>query len=451
MGASQSDLESFKDPGPAVTEERILRAIKSHEKAEDVTIVTMEDASGNVKGEGFMSSLVNLKVEAMVDGKKKSYAWVLKSIPREPNKAIMSMKVKADEREESFFRILLPKLRDFLTSKGVPELLPTFCPVPYSAWTEDDKVLIMQNLKEEGWRDAINKKAGLDIEHVRAAIKWMATFHAITFAFLDGYEGGLDQAEKDLQIFFWKFGDHLDWEKEIGPFRVHGNNNYREMFKGLEEKNPGKMYVKYLEDLIAKHLDFATAANKVRDDMKYKLKTICHGDPWFNNMMFKYKDDKQLDGVVFIDFQIAGYVSPALDLVYFMAASTTGELRRKYLPHILTMYHTIFINTVERFGVSVDFSYEELLEDFRKAKLHGLNFALQALPGILNENPDDIIDTEEWMKVMNEEDQEIKDKKMKEIMDQVKSTYKASDAMGERVQDLVDEWIEAGEFLEGLE
>eukprot|EP00092_Neocalanus_flemingeri_P030907 GFUD01033564.1.p1 GENE.GFUD01033564.1~~GFUD01033564.1.p1 ORF type:complete len:244 (-),score=81.37 GFUD01033564.1:57-692(-) len=211
------------------------------------------------------------------------------------------------------------------------------------------------------------------------------------------------------------------------------------------------MYVKYLEDLIAKHLDFATAANKVRDDMKYKLKTICHGDPWFNNMMFKYKDDKQLDGVVFIDFQIAGYVSPALDLVYFMAASTTGELRRKYLPHILTMYHTIFINTVERLGVSVDFSYEELLEDFRKAKLHGLNFALQALPSILNENKEDIIDTEEWMKVMNEENEEIKDKKMKDIIDRQNATLNANDAMGERVQDLVDEWIEAGEFLEGLE
>ena len=163
-------------------------------------------------------------------------------------------------------------------------------------------------------------------------------------------------------------------------------------------------------------------------------------------MMFKYKDDKELDGVVFIDFQMVGYVSPALDLVYFMAASTTGDLRRKYLPHILTMYHTIFINTVERFGVSVDFSYEDLLEDLRKARLHGLNFALQSLPSILAENTEDIVDPEQWMKAMNQENEDIKDEKMKEIMDQINSTYNASDAMGERVQDLVDEWIEAGEF-----
>ena len=104
MGASQSELQAFKDPGPAVTEERILRVIKRHEKVEDVTILTMEDASGNVKGEGFMSALIHLTVEAMVKGEKKSYSWVVKSTPRDPNRAVMSLKFKADEREVNFFR-----------------------------------------------------------------------------------------------------------------------------------------------------------------------------------------------------------------------------------------------------------------------------------------------------------------------------------------------------------
>ena len=145
----------------------------------------------------------------------------------------MSMKLKADEREVNFFGNLLPKLKDFLSLKNASGLLPNFCSVPYSAWTEDDKVLIMNNLKEEGWRNAINKKAGLDIEHVRAAIKWLATYHAITFDFLDGYEGGLEQAEKDLNIFFWKFNDVFDWEKEIAPFRSVGNDKQRSMFNPI--------------------------------------------------------------------------------------------------------------------------------------------------------------------------------------------------------------------------
>ena len=450
MGATQSDLESFKDPGPAVTEERILRAVKSHERSNNVSIVKLEDASGNVKGEGFMSALVILKVEAIVDGQTKTYSWVIKSMPRDVNRAMMSIRLRADEREVNFFGKLLPALKDFLSAKGLPDLLPNFCSVPYSAWTEDDKVLIMQNLKDEGWRDAINKKEGLDIEHVRAAIKWMATYHAITYAFLEEYEGGLEKAEKDFQIFFYKFNDLLDWEKEIEPFRDVGNNSQSAMFKRFEQKNPGGNYETFLEDLIEKHLDMGTAAMKVRDHQKYKLKTICHGDPWFNNMMFKYKDGNKFDDILFIDFQIVGYTSPGLDLVYFLGSSTTGDLRKKYLPHILTLYHTIFINAVERLGVTVDFSYEDLLDDFRKARVHGLNFAITAIPSILAENTEDIIDTEEWIKAMNEENEEIRNQKMKEIMDQQDAHFNASDVMGSRIRDLVDECIEAGDVMEGL-
>jgi hypothetical protein len=38
-----------------------------------------------------------------------------------------------------------------------------------------------------------------------------------------------------------------------------------------------------------------------------------------------------VDDVLFMDFDISGYVSPALDLSYFLAASTTGDLRKTYL------------------------------------------------------------------------------------------------------------------------
>jgi len=450
MGASQSELESFKDPGPAVTEERILRAVKKHEKAEEVTIVKMEDASGNVKGEGFMSALVILKVEAIVNGQNKTYNWVVKSMPREVNRAIMSLKIKADEREVNFFGNLLPALKDFLSSKGVSELLPNFCSVPYSSWTEEEKVLIMENLKEEGWRDAVNKKAGLDIEHVRAAMKWLATFHAITFSFLSHYEGGLGQAEKDFDLFFWTFNRLIDWNKEIEPFRALGNDSQRAMFKGLDDQTSEGKCEKFLENIIEKHLDLGTAAMKVRDFQKYKLKTICHGDPWFNNMMFKYRDDKKLDDIIFIDFQLSGYTSPALDLVYFLAASTTGELRAKYLSHILTLYHTIFVNTAQRFGVQVDFSYEDLLDDFSKARLHGLNFAVGALPSILAEKNEDIVDMDDWAGAMNIEDEEIRNQKMKEVMDQQNASFDGNAAVKSRIAALVEEWIDSAEMLEGL-
>ena len=43
----------------------------------------------------------------------------------------------------------------------------------------------MDDLGVSGWRDAINKMAGLDISHVRAAVRWLAALHAATFAYLE--------------------------------------------------------------------------------------------------------------------------------------------------------------------------------------------------------------------------------------------------------------------------
>merc|ERR1712013_190706 len=444
MGASQSDLESFIDPGPAITEERITRALRQHEKTDDISIVKMEDASGNVKGEGFMAALVILKVEALVDGKHKTYSWVVKSMPREAKKAIMTLKFKLDEREVNFFGNLLPGIKEFLSAKGVPDLLPNFCSAPYSSWTEDDKILIMQNLKDEGWRDAVNKKAGLDIEHVRAAIKWLATFHAITYAFLEEYDGGIEQAKQDFDIFFWSFDGMVDWDKEVAPFRAVGNNGQRDMFKSFEDENSEGKYSRFLEEIIAKHLDLRTAAMKVRDHQKYKLRTICHGDAWFNNMMFKYDDEKKLGDIIFIDFQIPGYLSPAIDLAYFLYLSTTKEVRSKYLDHILTLYHTHFENTLEKIGVSVDFSYEDLLEDFMKARLYGLNFALSSLPSILAEKNEDILEMGEWMNTTKIKDEETKSRKMKEMMEKQKSSFDANAAAKIRIADIVDECMEGG-------
>ena len=65
-----------------------------------------------------------------------------------------------------------------------------------------------------------------------------------------------------------------------------------------------------------------TAANKVKDSQKYKLMTICHH--------VQVSERGKLDGVVFINFQIAGYASPALDLAFFLDSSTTGRLAGRF-------------------------------------------------------------------------------------------------------------------------
>ena len=81
MGATQSDIANFEDPGPGVTEERIEAAVKKYEATDDVRIESIEEVP-NDEGQGFMSTLVKIKVTAIVKGEKKTFSWVVKSMPR---------------------------------------------------------------------------------------------------------------------------------------------------------------------------------------------------------------------------------------------------------------------------------------------------------------------------------------------------------------------------------
>ena len=64
---------------------RILRAIKSYEDSNEVKMVDIKEVE-NDKGLGFMSTLVKIKIEALVDGKNKKYSWIVKALPRDIHK-----------------------------------------------------------------------------------------------------------------------------------------------------------------------------------------------------------------------------------------------------------------------------------------------------------------------------------------------------------------------------
>ena len=70
-------------------------------------------------------------------------------------------------------------------------------------------------------------------------------------------------------------------------FRAAGNESQRKILMSLDEKYPGKGYVAAFDRIVSKHGDIATMAMKVHDKEEFKLKTICHCDPWFNNILFK--------------------------------------------------------------------------------------------------------------------------------------------------------------------
>eukprot|EP00091_Calanus_sinicus_P013473 TRINITY_DN29925_c0_g1_i1.p1 TRINITY_DN29925_c0_g1~~TRINITY_DN29925_c0_g1_i1.p1 ORF type:complete len:150 (+),score=45.90 TRINITY_DN29925_c0_g1_i1:19-468(+) len=145
---------------------------------------------------------------------------------------------------------------------------------------------------------------------------------------------------------------------------------------------------------------------------------------------------------MFIDFQMTSYHSPTLDLAYFMTSSTTGQFRREHLSHVLTYYHTIFMLTVERLGSTVEYSFEDLENDYKKSYLWGLNFSIGALPSVLAESDEDVMEMESIMEAINDPDTEASSKAMTKEVDRNRALFDKNKELMERVKDTLNECIE---------
>lgn len=87
-------------------------------------------------------------------------------------------------------------------------------------------------------------------------------------------------------------------------------------------------------------------------------RTICHGDLRQDNLFFAAKPGDA--PLTLIDWQIALRGVGTYDIGYFMSQSVDVELRRRHEQDLLTLYHGLLVD-----GGVADYSYEQLLEDYR--------------------------------------------------------------------------------------
>jgi len=396
MGATTSELAQYEDEGPAVTEDRILRILSELEKTTDIVVQDVIVRNGKDDNDDHNAFMFDVMVTANVKTEHKVYHWMIKSTPRNPKRWVTSrLRLQTDEKEVKFYRDLLPRLKTFALNKNKEHLLPNFCSVPFCEWSSIDKVLVMDNLRTHGFRNATNGRTGLDATHVTLAIKWLARFHALGYSVIDQYNGGIEQMQTDnLDIFFWKWSDTPNFVKFNRQCNeIYGWNNQRQL-KTMKEidKLVGKntayyasLHYRMLDKFKSRHSleTLFEAGIATRDHVPFRVKTFIHGNTYFENQMYKYNDGglpriETPSDVVFIDFQFNAYASPAIDLVEFLYSSVTKGVGIRW-EDILRAYHEEFTDTVFQLGSSLNYSFEDLITDYNKACFYGLNILMNPL------------------------------------------------------------------------
>lgn len=143
-----------------------------------------------------------------------------------------------------------------------------------------------------------------------------------------------------------------------------------------------------------------------------------------------------------IDFQTSRYVSPALDLSYFLFSSIDKKLRDRHYQDLILVYHNTVVDTLLRCGV-VDvehvFPLSALLDQLKRFGRFGIAMALMALPALLV-NAQDIPDEDEVERIMALEDKE-NTTEYRELLEKWESNAKKSH---ERIREVVLDGIEYG-------
>lgn len=105
-------------------------------------------------------------------------------------------------------------------------------------------------------------------------------------------------------------------------------------------------------------------------------------------MMWKYHDGTP-ERIVLLDWQASRYLSPAIDLVYFMFVCTDHKLRSKHFVELLNIYHHSLKELLEKLGCDASiFPFTALLRQLKMFGKYGIFVSAFVLPMITMKNED---------------------------------------------------------------
>lgn len=233
----------------------------------------------------------------------------------------------------------------------------------------DEEEIIMEDLREKGYTNC-KRQNYLDLEHTLFTIQALAKWHA-----------------KSVSI---KLKDPESFEKLVSPlkeniFPVDSNDAVgRTVDGGLDsaishlesiklQTAELKKVIEYVKSLKNKCYDIIAKLLSLPKDRYF---TICHGDAWINNILYKYDKNGKLLDIKFVDFQISRHTSVALDFHYFVYSSVRSCIIEDNYDNLIELYHRTFVEKLKEYGVSEgdlkNLTIEWFKSELKKFSLYGL-------------------------------------------------------------------------------
>ncbi|XP_023711647.1 uncharacterized protein LOC111866692 isoform X2 [Cryptotermes secundus] len=283
-----------------------------------------------------------------------------------------------------FLRKLLAEAEPDVTVSSFEETCTVSSPFRAAprCYLAHDSELVLEDLCARGFVMA-DRKAGLDAQHCRAAMRELALLHALSLAMkLRRPQEFATRVAACVQEALF-VPENEDWYR--GYYRAATRNALTVVREALGD---GTLYLDKFREFIDNSKFFRRMVSLV--EPREPLAVLCHGDYWTNNILFRYSETGEILEVCLVDFQLARYGSPALDIVNLLYCCTSREMRLWHMAGLLSDYHATLNKALRQLTqgatdlesdiLDPDCLWEMLQDEMHRCGKYGLGLALDMIP-----------------------------------------------------------------------
>ncbi|RZC37645.1 EcKinase domain containing protein [Asbolus verrucosus] len=262
--------------------------------------------------------------------------------------------------EIAFYEIVAPCLRDFQKFHGLTNFIncfPSFYAArmnldPISGKIDEDTVLLIENLKYEGYT-TINRTVGFDLDQSKLILDKLAEMHGTSMAL----------KLQEPEIFDRKLRPFLE-EFEVFKYDDEANDNMVQSIVNIikDDEICGHHLTKITQIL---HNNTKNTSKKNCNKVhKSPFLGIVHGDMWINNIMVKIVHNKTID-IKFVDYQLYEYTCLAREIVFFLFTSVQTSVLQSHCDTLLTHYYNNLMYWLQRLKCSLALSFDTFMNDLK--------------------------------------------------------------------------------------